>query len=859
MHKYSLSVKSVSIFVMVTLLLGLVWFPQSVNGANSKVGEALQDVLGQGYAQSVSVIVQGQSLDALTALIAAQSGRVTQELPVIYSVVAELSPKAIQEVARHPAVERVWLDQSVTQADAPPEAGTVLWTATTNKYVDRTPAVAPGGTLVVADRTRTVYAFGMDGALLWSFETVGRLDAGPAVGPDGNIYIGDKGGTLYALNPTGQLDWQYDTGKAIKTTAAVADDGTIYFATKKELYALDSAGNLLGSHQAHKRIIAAPALSPDGSVVYFGDIGGNFYAYSLTDGLLWENNNGNVAYNHAPVVGDDGTIYAVAKKLAGAAAPAGNLIWGFQAAARIGGSLALGPEGNVYFGDYAGTFYALDSNGDLIQSVQGDDPIKTGAAVAADGTVFAAAKKTLYAGNPDGSVLFEFQAAGRIKAAPVLNADGSVVFITDHKKNLYAIAADAAPAPDTAYPRVVGAQEVWAQGISGDGVGVAVVDTGIALLEGLVFNADGDIRVAGWADFVDSSPLPVDPNGHGTHVAGIIANSATTELGHYAGVAPNLNLIGVRVLDETGTGTYGSTIAGIGWVIANKDVHNIRVMNLSLVAPVQSHYWDDPLNKAVMAAWASGITVVVAAGNGGPAPMSIQVPGNVPYVITVGAFTDNYTPCDFSDDYLAPFSSAGPTWDGFIKPDVIAPGAHMVSLMAADSYLAQAYPDKQVAENYYQMAGTSAAAPVVSAISALVLDADPTLNPDQVKYRVLSSANPAVQDSDGDGDLDSLAYSPWQQGAGRVWTPDAVLSTLTEAANSNMDIWLDLAGEKHYIGPTRYHKETETFYVEGNGEYIWDGGEYIWNGGEYIWDGGEFIWGGGEYIWDGGEYKWQGG
>ena len=107
-------------------------------------------------------------------------------------------------------------------------------------------------------------------------------------------------------------------------------------------------------------------------------------------------------------------------------------------------------------------------------------------------------------------------------------------------------------------------------------------------------------------------------------------------------------------------------------------VSNIRILNLSFGAPATSHYWNDPVNQAVMAVWKSGIIVVASAGNRGPEPMSIGVPGNVPYIITVGAMTDSFTPQDITDDRLASFSAAGPTIEGFVKPDLVAPGGHML-------------------------------------------------------------------------------------------------------------------------------------------------------------------------------------
>ena len=144
----------------------------------------------------------------------------------------------------------------------------------------------------------------------------------------------------------------------------------------------------------------------------------------------------------------------------------------------------------------------------------------------------------------------------------------------------------------------------------------------------------------------------------------------------------------MRAFDGNGGGRYVDVIAGMNWIVAHQKQYNIRVVNLSFGAQPQSYYWDDPLNQAVMAAWQAGIVVVAASGNEGPAPMTVDVPGNVPYVVTVGALTDNYTPYDASDDRLASFSSTGPTFEGFVKPEVVAPGGHIVASMSPSSYLA---------------------------------------------------------------------------------------------------------------------------------------------------------------------------
>ena len=166
----------------------------------------------------------------------------------------------------------------------------------------------------------------------------------------------------------------------------------------------------------------------------------------------------------------------------------------------------------------------------------------------------------------------------------------------------------------------------------------------------------------------------------------------------------------MHAFNGTGAGRYVDVITGLNWIVANREKYNIRVLNLSFGAPPQSYYWNDPLNQAVMAAWRAGIVVVAAAGNEGPAAMTIDVPGNVPYVITVGALTDNYTPYNPNDDRLATFSSTGPTYEGFVKPEMVAPGGHMVASMSSSSYLANIDPNsieprRAVVHNVRYLAG----------------------------------------------------------------------------------------------------------------------------------------------------------
>jgi serine protease AprX len=416
--------------------------------------------------------------------------------------------------------------------------------------------------------------------------------------------------------------------------------------------------------------------------------------------------------------------------------------------------------------------------------------------------------------------------------------------------------------PATDYPNLIGADQVWEQGYTGQGIGVAILDTGIAIHPGLDRSVDGSKRsLSGWVDFIDGKKKPFDPNGHGTHIAGIIANAALGSDDEWNGVAPGVNLVGVRVLDETGAGTYESVINGIQWVLEHKDEYNIKVLNLSLHSLVQSPYWSDPLNQAVMRAWAEGITVVVAAGNGGPGPMTITVPGNVPYVITVGAFTDHYTPSDWSDDYITPFSAAGPTLDNFVKPDLVAPGGHIVSTMMPSSYLARSHEANRITSQYFSMAGTSQAAAITSGVTALVLSRNPGLSPNQVKYRVMATALAWVTE-----DETEALYSIWQQGMGRLNAADAVLTDLDGFANQGMDVWGDLNGNEHYQGYTYFDSETGAFKLLGNfyepsssAIGSWSGSIGSWSGAIGSWSGSNYAaWGDAIGSWSGAIGSWSG-
>lgn len=406
--------------------------------------------------------------------------------------------------------------------------------------------------------------------------------------------------------------------------------------------------------------------------------------------------------------------------------------------------------------------------------------------------------------------------------------------------------------------KIVNATSVHQTSNYGAGITMAFLDTGLRQMNGLRSDVYGLQKTYGTYDAINNKPLNNDNeiNGHGTHVSSIAGNSELDIHGNPMGVAPNARMVGIKAFDFEGKGTYADIIRGIDWALKYKDRLNIRVLNMSFSGPPRSYYWDDPLNQAVMKAWQSGIVVVASAGNKGPDPMSIGVPGNNPYIITVGAMTDNYTPDDRSDDKLTSFSSAGPTVEGFVKPDLVAPGGHMVGLLPSNTRLAKDHPESHDGGKYFTMSGTSQATAVVTGVVALMLSNDPTLTPDDVKCRLVTTAQPAVL-KDG-----TPAYSVFQQGAGLVNAQTALSSQQTQCANQALDIEKDLTGVQHYGGPAAMSEDGEFYIVDENGVMLNDGG-FIWRDGGFIWrDGGfiwrdNFAWGDGGFIWRDGGFIWR--
>ncbi len=285
---------------------------------------------------------------------------------------------------------------------------------------------------------------------------------------------------------------------------------------------------------------------------------------------------------------------------------------------------------------------------------------------------------------------------------------------------------------------VLKTDEVWKMGITGKGVTVAVIDTGIYP------HPDVKDRIIEFIDFVNNKngiENAYDDNGHGTHCAGLVAGDGSKANGNYKGPAFQANLIGVKVLDKQGMGSLSNIIRGIYWCIENKDKYNIKVISMSLGATSAIKEQDDIIAKAVEDAEKAGITVVIAAGNSGPLKETIGTPGISEHAITVGAYDDKNT-ITLDDDTPAFFTSKGPTpVDKKDKPDISSPGVEVVSLRSPNSTIDKE-PVIHYGDYYTLLSGTSMATPIVAGVVALMIQANPNLDPAQIKQIIKETATP---------------------------------------------------------------------------------------------------------------------
>jgi serine protease AprX len=281
---------------------------------------------------------------------------------------------------------------------------------------------------------------------------------------------------------------------------------------------------------------------------------------------------------------------------------------------------------------------------------------------------------------------------------------------------------------------------------------IAVIDSGVD-----ASRADFDGRVIKQVTLTSlPGNSPGDGRGHGTFVAGIAAGSATS----YTGAAPSAKIVSLDIMDDHGMALTSDVIAAADWIYQNKATYNIRVANFSLHSTAPASVFWDPLDRAVEKLWFSGVVVVAASGNYGfdGQPSGVRyAPGNDPFIITVGA-NDTSGSVSTNDDKAAPWSSYGYTYDGFAKPELVAPGRYMVGPVPPNSTLALERPENIVAPGYMQLSGTSFAAPVIAGTAAYLLALHPDWTPSQVKGALMVSAK-AVPDaaplSVGVGELDA--------------------------------------------------------------------------------------------------------
>lgn len=285
----------------------------------------------------------------------------------------------------------------------------------------------------------------------------------------------------------------------------------------------------------------------------------------------------------------------------------------------------------------------------------------------------------------------------------------------------------------------IGADELYEQGITGDGVVVAVIDTGVADVPGL----DGDGKVVHGPDLSFEAGIPElynrDSFGHGTVMASIIAGndrasadydddddeSDDDESDGFRGIAPDATILSIKVADNSGSVDVTQVIAALDLLVETKDETGVQVVNLSYRTDGGTDASTDPLIAAVERAWDAGIVVVVSAGNDGG--KSFGNPALSPYVISVAASGEDGS---WSTDY----SSGG---DKSRSPDITAPGSRVLALASPGSRLAEENPKAVIDGRFMRGSGTSQAAAVVSGTVALMLDADPDMTPDEVKAALI--------------------------------------------------------------------------------------------------------------------------
>jgi serine protease AprX len=418
--------------------------------------------------------------------------------------------------------------------------------------------------------------------------------------------------------------------------------------------------------------------------------------------------------------------------------------------ALAGSSATALARGTTWTAPAGGRLTAATMPSVIVQARAGRTAAAAAAITAAGGTV-----------DKDLPVVNGFAAHVPQSAVAALRANPAVRAVTDNASVQFASNIYDDSTVQSSYAKASGASTAWANGNLGEGVGVAVIDTGISPMN------DVAGRVVRGPDLSGEGTI-IDSYGHGTVMAGIVggsgADSANRSNGMFAGVAPKSTLVAVKVAGRNGAADVSTILEAMHWVSAYKDQFNIRVLNLSWGTDSTDDPATDPINYAVERLWRQGIVVVVAAGNSGNANYTITKPGDDPVVLTVGAYNDQGN-TDPADDGVPAWSSRGPTTQGLAKPDVVAPGRTLVATRSYGSYVEQSNPRSLVNPSYIKGSGTSEATAVTSGLAALLLKAHPDWTPDQVKNAFMSTASPIV------------GVGKYAQGKGRVQLDDAMVAS----------------------------------------------------------------------------------
>jgi len=322
---------------------------------------------------------------------------------------------------------------------------------------------------------------------------------------------------------------------------------------------------------------------------------------------------------------------------------------------------------------------------------------------------------------------------------------------------------------------LIGVPSVWEAGITGKGIKVGIVDTGID-----PDHPDLAGRIVQMKDFTGQGPN--DNHGHGTHVAGIIGGTGAASGGKYKGVAPECVYYTAKVLRGDGSGSTSDVMAGVEWAVQQ----GVQVINLSLGSDGACD-GTDALSVTCDAATGKGVVVCVAAGNAGPGASTVGSPGCAKTVITIGATTKT--------DTIASFSSRGPTSDGRIKPDLCFPGGSIIACRAKGTSMGTPVDD-----SYTQASGTSMATPHAAGACALLLQTKPGLAPQQIKDILMSTAKDLHLAPNSQGEGRAQVFLAYQQAIGMQPTPTpptptpVPTPTPTPAGNGCLDLLKSLLG-----------------------------------------------------------------